>query len=412
MASDLTIGRVGLSLDLFNPAAISERTSGRGRSIQIRGHVKDTTGLAQANHLRNQLLAQVQSERSTGLVAVISTGDPELNGFYILTAASLEGSHSLGSFIGTGFFPYSVTLEQLETVVFASGLTGGVLPNDHSTVTGDPFVCPPFNATSFTPDGVEFTRVSQAGTVALFRSVDETDEVFWSVAPANYYLAAAELFVGAAVLALQSGYEIPDTPNNFIVRNGMIQVTGNTSGEVAMAVSNGTVYESNLVFKFQNGGSNVGAWDHIVVLRNDPEEVSIRLIQGRANTARGRLTLDISLRRGARHATFFFTSTTSQLLKVTRTPNDAGTTVGSHSIRDSANDGDGNRWVVGSLSTTTKDTTTGGLSRTNTTLDFYIGYELNGSTAASGDAAADLYLQYIHHLAERVIPAVAQGVVV
>jgi hypothetical protein len=407
---DLQIGRVGLGVDLNAPGGISEGSNGRSRTLTIRGHIKETATLEEANHLRRQLENQVQSNRQTGIVPVVSVDDPELDGFYHLTSATLQGTHEQGSYIGTGFFPYTASLQQISDPVFSSGVTGGVLPNDHSTASGDPFIAPPRLAFHFQPDGTEFTRAAADGDLILFRGVDESDSIFWGVSPANYYLNAATIRSGTGFWPV-SGYEIPNDPTQFQLENGLIRVEGIAAGEFTIAVHNGTVWESNLDFKLQAAAADVGAWDQIVVLRNDPEMAAVRLFQNRTGTSRGLQTCDISLRRGARHASFFFTNSVSANLKVMRAATDAGTTVSPWGMRDSANDGDGNRWVLGSLSTTTKDTTNGGIERASqTTFDFFAGYELGGSGAASGDAAADLYLQYIHHLSERVVPVVPQGV--
>jgi hypothetical protein len=92
----------------------------------------------------------------------------------------------------------------------------------------------------------------------------------------------------------------------------------------------------------------------------------------------------------------------SGTLTVTADTVEAGTSV-TGLIRATANDAAGNRYVVGSARSFTGDTTNGGFTKSaTTTLDFYIGVELNGSSAVSGDAAADLQAQYIAAMAEKV----------
>lgn len=162
-------------------------------------------------------------------------------------------------------------------------------------------------------------------------------------------------------------------------------------------------------WRFEQGGSGVGVWDHLIPLRYSPEYAAIRLIQGRSGN-RGRRTLDIAIRRGSRFATFFYTTTSSATLKIVRQTTDAATVVSPWGVRDTNNDAGGNRWVVGTISTHTADTTNGGISKTAAVdFDFFIGYEQGGSGAVAGNAAADLGQQYVHHLSERVVPLVRVG---
>jgi hypothetical protein len=74
-------------------------------------------------------------------------------------------------------------------------------------------------------------------------------------------------------------------------------------------------------------------------------------------------------------------------------------------IRATSNDGDGNRFVLGSSKTTTQDTTNGGLDFPSTTeFDFFISSEIDGSSAQTQDQAGNQCLQYLAVSNEQVRP--------
>lgn len=427
MVANLIIGRVGLETDLAHPTSLNERAFGdRDQVINLQGNIKETASLIEAKHLRHQLLGQVRSDRQTGMVAVESLGDPSLNGFYILESANLEVSHRSGSLIGVGFFPYSVTLRRLNTELFSSRLTGGILQNDHTVTSGDPFWAPPVSVETVTPEGASnVTRPGVDGNVVAFRSVDETDSPVYSLdptTPTNLYTGACSLRVArpaASTRRLISGLFLGDQndPNDWEIENTLCRVqAGTIAGEVEVAMHDGGAgWESNVAFDILNGGSPVGSWDSLIVLHNTPELVTIRLMQERVSTIQGRRILDISLRRGSRFASFFYTTTTAATLKIQRASVDAAITESPYGIRDSANDGDGNRWVLGTRHSHTGDTTNGGIERdggTQTIFDFFIGHEDGGNGRQTGDDALDLGAQYIHHLAERSLPMVPSGLAI
>ena len=405
---DLQVGRAGIATDLANPFRIGERPGGRAnRTVQINGHVKDTTTLAQALDLRDALMSQTDQ-----LIALTSTVDPSIDGFYILRNASIELNASLGSLQSTGFFPYSLDLERVNTVHFNSGLTGRVLPNDHSITSGEPFVCPPGSSYAFTPDLSFYTRTGADGALTIFHPVDQTYAPVWSVDPANYYLGAVTLYVGGVVVAGDNiRRNLVDT-TDWSVDNSIFIVKAGTAGFTIQLYNTAGSLESQVGFEVTEGGTAIGAWDDISVLRNDPEEVSVRLMQDRSSI-RGRRVLDLTVRRGSRFAHGFYSTSASTTIGVRRTASDAASSFGAAGIRDSANDGNGNRWVLGTLHTHS-ETLTGqsGIFRSSATaMDFFVGHEYDGSGAVAGDTAADLTDQYIHYLAERVVPMQPAGIV-
>jgi hypothetical protein len=82
------------------------------------------------------------------------------------------------------------------------------------------------------------------------------------------------------------------------------------------------------------------------------------------------------------------------------TPTGATSSVG---VRATADDGDGNRFIIYTPQAHTDDTTNGGVSVAATQqIRFCIGFEIGGSAAATNDTANKLALQYFGYFGERV----------
>jgi hypothetical protein len=142
------------------------------------------------------------------------------------------------------------------------------------------------------------------------------------------------------------------------------------------------------------------------VFRNSVEEVIIHLgctVNFGINW--GRVGVDLALRRGDRIVRGFLSSDSQSNWQVARNTTEAATaitygavTLGN--IRATANDGDGNRYVLITDQTATpvSDLGNGSLTQnaaTNNTFDFGIGSEIGGSGAAHPNWAQDLAQQYI-----------------
>ena len=146
---------------------------------------------------------------------------------------------------------------------------------------------------------------------------------------------------------------------------------------------------------------NVTAWDHLTILRNDFERCQIRLVAERT-TNKGRLQLDLGLRRASPNLDIVFTSEHSgAALKiqngVTGTP--TGAPSGALIAAATSN---GNRYLLGSELSTSQDTANGGISKTASRLPAVASLIVNYAAPAGGDAGADLWGAYMEHITEKV----------
>ena len=131
------------------------------------------------------------------------------------------------------------------------------------------------------------------------------------------------------------------------------------------------------------------------VLRNDTEQVSIRLSYGFAGSDAP--TLDVSLRRGARNVQCFWSRPeSSAAYGVFRASVEAATAI-TGGIRATSNDAGGNRYVLSTPSAKTNDLTKGGmyLSSGATSFNFMIGMEVGGSSATNDETAQNQVYQYM-----------------
>jgi hypothetical protein len=155
----------------------------------------------------------------------------------------------------------------------------------------------------------------------------------------------------------------------------------------------------------------------LTVLRNSVEETDIRLsLATSAGTTVGIVLLDLSLRRGDRLVRLYVSSATTLTFKLARDSVEAATaitygavTLGG--IRATADDGDGNRYIILSVqrATPANDLTNGAITQGATGLmaDYAIGSEIGGSTATPGlDDAVTVAKQYIAAQSEsqRIVP--------
>jgi hypothetical protein len=402
----LTIGRVGLDVDLDDPEQLRDTVT-TTRRITIRGTVLGST-LAETKALRDELGALIDRNQ---FVPVTWTGDASLDGFYLPRSVSIE-TRSLNE---SGFVPFQVGLDRIGTdgdLVFRSKRIGTVLANDHGVTEAEsaPFWAPPRGADavdlgSSIPGSIN--RTGSGGAMRIWRDLSYAAELYYSTAAAGYLNGRSRIETGTT-LRERAGLTIANDVADWRLENELVRVTPNaTSGRIDVSHHDGTSWETAKVWKFL-ADAGEAPWEYVAVLRNDPEEVAIRLSKG--VTTGGISTLDLGLRRGSRIVTGHFTRFAAATLGVELATAEAGTAItpaGASSavaVRKTTNDGAGNRYVVGTSKSHTADLVNGGIEKASvSSLDFFVGSEIGGTGAIAGDQAADLCLQYLGHVSERTI---------
>lgn len=359
-----------------NPSANSVATS----SAQLAATRADLDGLVNA------------------FLPVSFTDKPGLNGYYIVQDVSTDYIDWNGEMRTVD---WKVDLQRVGTdqeVDIESRLTGGVRNNSFSS-SGVRWHAPSINhygyftAQGNTPSVV--TRTGQDGAMSVYLGLPLTGSVIprWGCAVSDYLRGRARFLdnngLERAGILFANG-----SPSSWTLSNALVNVTPLTSGGVlnVASYSSGAFQTKN--WNLTYNGSTLGPATTISLLRNEPEIVVVRLMWW-LSAVPSRVTADLTLRRGSRFLELYVQSQVAATLKVVLSTPEAGTAPGGY-VTASANDGAGNRYIVGSALANTLDVTNGGVSAAAAvSLDALVGAVVGGSGAVNGDKAADLYAQYL-----------------
>jgi len=406
MAFTITIGR----LTFTSPANLSDSRSGSTHTISITGTLAPDS-LDEAKYIRDELLACANGYY---VVPFIWQGDTSITGYVKVLGASVNTSR-----VRIGGYQYSIELEFLGNmgeVEFESQMSGGIIQNDHSiTSTTSQFYAPPVNSYSHDHGSIPgtFARVGEDGTTYIrFGSSLKNYNAKYLCDPEDYYKNACEVYTDGIddVTRLRCGLESPNnSPSSTKIQNGLVQMTfvNNTAqSRFIIKAYDGSDYLSSTEFAVSRGASanEWQGWRSVQILKNDPEICTVRLgSYYEATTKDKRLTLDVSLRRGARHFSVVATQYSSSKFNIRPTTATAYTDNTSYGIATS-NDSAGNKILLGSPQNFDVDTTNGGINSTasTATLKAFIGYEYNGSSATSEDQATKVRDQYLDNIFEVV----------
>jgi hypothetical protein len=331
------------------------------------------------------------------LVPVTFTNKADRNGYYLVKDTGAKLMSWTGEVITCD---WNLTLTRLGTdteVDLESRLSGASARNNSFAATGERWHAPPIGHYGYWTGSTQpatVTRTGADGAMTVYRglptAVNPTINPRWGCPVSSYLAGRCRILdlnglerTGSNWTTAASGWEL----NNALVRvrpltsSGVLEISAYTDGG----------WQSKS-WDIQSGGVSIGAFDSMSVLHNEPEMCVLRLLRSQSP---GRITVDVTLRRGARFAELYVQAAFSSTLKVVRASTEAGT-AGTGYVRATADDGAGNRYIVGSALTHTADTANGGLSlAATTTLDAFIGVIAAGASAVSGDQAADLYAQYL-----------------
>ncbi|MCA1840226.1 MAG: hypothetical protein LC723_07845, partial [Actinobacteria bacterium] len=292
-----------------------------------------------------------------------------------------------------------------------SRLTGAVRQNDFSQ-TGERWHAAAIGHYGYQTGTTDVSswvdRTGADGVVRVYRAIPANTHPRWGCDPLNYYGGRVRI---TDTLEVSTENEIEGlnhklSTTGWTLSNGLVNVTATASAGIIDVQS----YDPDVSASYRStqwkiqrtAGTNIQAWQSVSIIRNTFEQCIIRLTANIVNTP-GRVTLDLTLKRGSRFVEGYLQSSSSATLKVMPNNVTTSTSATSGTVVASSNDTNGNKPIIGSARTFTADTVNGGLSKAATTsLDFYIGaiIQPGGGAAQSGDAAADLQAQYIGTLPE------------
>lgn len=233
-------------------------------------------------------------------------------------------------------------------------------------------------------------RTGAEGPIIVYRSLAQTGNPRWYCPIANYPNGRVRVFDPDPVERAGTGLKLLTTVGG--MQNSLVRIRPQ-GATFAIEWHNGTGWDVSKQINLMAQGNVLPLPLAISVLHNEYERCTIRCVWNISPS--GRVHVDFTLRRGARFVEILMRANTSMTLGVAMTIGEAAT-AGSGFIRATSNDGDGNRYVIGSLRTFTSDLVAGSISKASITrLDAIVGSEIDGSSAVAGDQAANLMAQYV-----------------
>lgn len=321
---------------------------------------------------------------------------PERDGYYTVTASSSD----LVEFAGySGYIDWSLSLTRHggdNTVDLESRLAGAVRQNDFGA-SGERWHAPPIGHYAYYTGSTSpsvMTRTGADGAMTVYRQIPANTSPRWGCAVGDYLRGRVRVLVGFPQREV-TGLTAAVPADAWEVSNGLVRVRRLFTGG-SIEVGSYTGGWKTKIWQVDIGAGAVTAWDAATILRNDPECCTLRITSSRSP---GRVTADVTLRRGARFAELYVQRGDSGTISVYLASAEAMTDQTSYAVK-TTDDADGNRAIIGSARNFAPHAN-GGVTVTSTTrLDCYVGVVAGGGSAVSGDEAADLQAQYIACLPE------------
>jgi|SRR5882724_71901 len=341
-----------------------------------------------------QAMADIASS-TTAVIPVVFTEKVALNGYYSVADWAVNQSKYVSD--GANLAPWTMSLDLLGTdyeIDIESRLGGAqTRSNGYALSTGERWHCPPFGAYGYyagasVPSIV--TRTGSDGALTVYRAITFGTYPRWGCPVASYGLGRVR-FLATGIE--RTGISLKADATNWELSNSLVRIKPLAAGGVLeISAWTGAAWQVKNYDVLANAAS-LGVLTGISLIQNDYHRITVRLLKTVA--ALGRVTVDVTLRRGSRFAEIYIQSSSSTTLKFMRSTTEAGTqAVNLTYIKATAADGAGNKYVMGSAGTYTADAANGAISKAAVVaLDVMIGVEV--AAAPAGDVAADLYNQYL-----------------
>jgi hypothetical protein len=323
------------------------------------------------------------------------------NGYYIVKDVGAEQTKWNGEF---QFFDWTMTLIKVgpDNAVDLESRLGTVVRLNNFTLTGERWHAPSIGHYAYFTGsslGTPMTRTGVDGAITVYRSIPANVNPRWGAPVALYASGRVKVTTDGAE---RTGTGIRASALTWELSNGLVRVVPLASGGMLRVDAWGGAAWETKAWNLAKGGATtpLGTFDYMTVLRNDLNMVTIRLVKG---AAPGRTLVDLTLRRGSRFVEVYVQTDTSTTLgaylETTETATDQTAT---GYVLATANDADGNQFIVGSSKTVSLVADRGISKASVTTFDAYIGAVVGGTGAASGDGAVVLRDQYIAAVSETV----------
>ncbi|MFE7237180.1 hypothetical protein [Streptomyces sp. NPDC057580] len=309
------------------------------------------------------------------ILPVTWTDKPERNGYYQVANASADYTEYRGEVV-TSDWKVSLTRlgSEAETDI-QSRLTGLVRANDFS-LTGERWHAPPIGHYGYytgASNPTTMTRTGLDGTMTVYRGVPANVSPRWGCAPTSYLNGRVRLTSSGTELC-GTDQSLPST--GWALTNGLVNITTSASATLDVQAYTGGAWRSKLWnISVAGSASSITSWDGATLLRNEPEQVILRLTKG---LNPGRATLDLALRRGSCFVEGYLQVGTSNTLAAYRSTPETNTSfAASGYVTATGDDPDGNVFAIGSARAFIAHPN-GGIIKSAAALDFWIGAVTTG----------------------------------
>ena len=406
----VTIGH----LSFTSPGSLTYNASASGRSYTLSGILAHTNtsgiDIDENKYIRDELMSMAAYDI---VYPFTYTGDITMSGYVKVDSADV----SVSRFGGTGM-TYNVGLQWLGNpgeIRFESQFSGALIDNDHSvSSTSSQFFCAP--AESFSvhiPSVGTGSSPAQEDRIASYNNGTTTLKYFsgsnirsnnieFECNPADYLKGACKVSTNGKV---RNGlYSTNLNVDQAVLENGLVKIqftNSNTESRFTTYLWETDDWRSAKEYKVAKGTSKTewDGWNTVQIIKNYPECATLRFTSQANTNGSGRLTFDVSLRRGSRYFSLVISSYgTADEIHIQRTSTEASS-AGTGYITSSTNDSEGNYFILGSPDTFSSNLTDGGIYLTATQMKAFVGYVLNGSSAAgqnTADNMRDAYLDFIY----------------
>lgn len=346
---------------------------------------------------------------SKGFTGQIEFEDkPEINGYFKIHDANAIISDYQAEVVTLNWSIIAEWVGAENETDLESRVTSIARVNDF-TVTGERWHAPPIGHYSYHTGSTVpsvMTRANEDGTMTVYRGIPDDVDPRWGCPVTDYTKGRVRITANDFE---QGGTDVRVDPDEITLSNGLVNVSLAASGSGTLRV--GSYDGSSWAYKNWSIAVDAGAaiastaWDSCTVIRNEMEHCIVRLVTAQGPGELGRLQLDLSLRRGSRFIEGFLRRSSSASLSVYLYAAEAKTdTLAGGYTTATNNDANGDKATAGSARTFTAHANLGIVKAATTTLDFYLGVVIAGSSAVSGDQASNLRDQYIAAMPEIVTP--------
>lgn len=387
-------------MTVYAPFRVGRLTLTEGFTIAETGGDVRTFDLEGSSTITRESRAVVEQKRedvinSPGeMVPIIFTEKKNFDGIYVINSSSAQLTN-WDNFIVVMTWKMNVTrVGSLTGVDFESRLSGSITRSNAFTAVGKRWHAPPVGPKAYWVGNsapISVDRIGEEGTLKVFQNLPQGINPRWGVPIENYEKGRVRFLDQNGLERV--GTQLDTSATNWELSNSLIRIRPVASGgtlEISTFVS-GTWRPKIWDILYSTGPAvSVGLAEYVTVLHNNYHSCTIRLTEGVGTV--GRVSIDITLRRGASFAEIYAQHEFGTTLRIARGTVEAGTSVAGYVVATAA-DADGLKYIVGSALAFTADAANGAISKATTaTLDAIVGVQLN---TTAGNAAADLYQQYL-----------------